>query len=87
MYFSCYSLSWLDSPFGPGALHCRHSKITLRRTDSVEPIRTGVRPDTETPDKTQHSQETDIHASAGFKPTIPGSEGPQTPAATGIGLY
>jgi hypothetical protein len=39
---------------------------------------------------TQHSQETDIHAPAGFEPAIPASEEPQTQAldraATGIGL-
>jgi len=37
----------------------------------------------------QHSQDTDIHAPAGFEPTIPASERPQTRAlgrvATGIG--
>jgi hypothetical protein len=41
------------------------------------------------PDNTQHSQQTDIHAPAGFEPTIPASERPQTHAldrtATGIG--
>ena len=42
------------------------------------------------PENTQHSQETDIHVPAGFEPTIPASEQPQTHAldrtATGIGL-
>jgi hypothetical protein len=42
------------------------------------------------PDNTQHLQETDIHAPAGFEPTIPASERPQTyaldGAATGFGL-
>ena len=41
------------------------------------------------PDNTQHSQQTDIHAPAGFEPAIPGSERPQNHAldraATGIG--
>jgi hypothetical protein len=32
------------------------------------------------PDNTQHSQETDIHASDGFEPEIPASERPQTHA-------
>jgi hypothetical protein len=32
------------------------------------------------PDKTQHSQETDILAPAGFEPEVPGSERPQTHA-------
>jgi len=42
------------------------------------------------PDDTQHSQGTDIHAPAGFKPAIPASGRPQTHAlnrtATGFGL-
>ena len=42
------------------------------------------------PDNTQQSQETDIHAPAGFEPTIPGRKWPKTHAldraATGIGL-
>ena len=42
------------------------------------------------PDNTQHSQETAVHALAGFKPTIPASGLPQTHAlnrtATGFGL-
>jgi len=41
------------------------------------------------PDNTQHAQETDINAPAGFESTIPASERPQTHAkdrsATGIG--
>jgi hypothetical protein len=41
------------------------------------------------PDKTQQSQETDIHSRGGFEPAIPTSERPQTyaldRAATGIG--
>ena len=41
------------------------------------------------PKNTQHSQETDIYAPAGFEPIIPASKGPQTHAldrvATGIG--
>ena len=32
------------------------------------------------PDSTQHSQEADIHAPAGFEPAIPASERPQTDA-------
>jgi hypothetical protein len=40
---------------------------------------------------TQDSQETDIHAPAGFEPTISASQRPQTyaldRAATGIGFY
>jgi len=42
------------------------------------------------PDNTQHSQETDIQAPAGFEPTIPASEWPQTHTldlATGTGIY
>jgi hypothetical protein len=43
------------------------------------------------PDNTQHSQETDIHAPVGFKPTILVSERPKTHAldrtATGIGHF
>jgi len=43
------------------------------------------------PDNTQQSQETEIHAPAGFEPTVPASERPQTDAlegmATGIGKY
>jgi len=42
------------------------------------------------PDNTQHSQQTNIHAPAGFEPTISASERPQTyaldRAATGTGL-
>jgi hypothetical protein len=41
------------------------------------------------PDDTQHSQKTDIHAPAGFEPTVAARERPQTHAvdraATGIG--
>jgi hypothetical protein len=41
------------------------------------------------PDITQYSQETDIYAPAGFEPTVPASERPQTHAldraTTGIG--
>ena len=41
------------------------------------------------PDNTQHSQQTDIHATGGFEPTITASEGPSTYAldrsSTGIG--
>ena len=36
-------------------------------------IRSSQRP---LPDNTQHSQQTDIHAPAGFEPTIPASERP-----------
>jgi hypothetical protein len=43
-----------------------------------------------TPDHTQHSQATDIHAPAGFEPAISTNEQPQTHpldgAATAIGL-
>jgi len=42
------------------------------------------------PENTQHSQKTDIQDPAGFKPTIPRSEWPQTHAldlATGTGIY
>jgi len=43
------------------------------------------------PDNTQHSQQTNMHAPAGFEPVIPASERPQTNAldreATGIGRY
>ena len=42
------------------------------------------------PDKTQHSQQTDIHAPGTFEPAIPESEHPQTHALdrtdTGIGI-
>ena len=42
------------------------------------------------PDNTQHSQETDFHTLARFKPTTPASEQPHTHAldnvTTGIGL-
>jgi len=43
------------------------------------------------PDKTQHSQQTNIHAPVGFEPTISAGERPQTyaldRAATGTGIY
>jgi len=43
------------------------------------------------PDETQHSQETEFHAPAGFEPHIPASERPQTHtldgATTGIGRF
>ena len=42
------------------------------------------------PDNTQRSQETDIHAVAGFEPAVPASERPETHpldcATTGIGV-
>ena len=43
------------------------------------------------PDNTQHSQQTNIHTSVGFEPTIPAGEGSQTyaldRAATRTGLF
>jgi hypothetical protein len=38
------------------------------------------------PDNTQHSKETDIHAPAGFEPTIPASERPQTHALDRVAI-
>jgi hypothetical protein len=53
--------------------------IQLDTAHSVGLVWTSDRPSQRPlPDKTQHLQETDIHAKAGFEPTIPASERPQT---------
>ena len=68
--------------------------ITLNGTHTPHSVRllwTSDQPSTETSlhGNTQHSQETDTHAPAGFEPATPSSERPQTYAldggATGIG--
>jgi hypothetical protein len=58
--------------------------------NSVGLLWTSDQPDEEKTDNTWHSQDIDIHAPAGFEPTIPATERPQTHAldreATGIGI-
>ena len=59
-------------PSGPGSPHYQGFKITFRHhtqwDSSIQVISPLHRP---LPDNTQQSQETDIHAPAGFKPAIP----------------
>jgi hypothetical protein len=67
-------------------------RIILRCTHSVGLLWTSDQPDAETSTcNTQHSQEKNIHAPAGFEPETPVIERPQTHAldraATGLALY
>ena len=87
-----YFLSpWHNSPIGPRFPHYRGFMITLRHNTisrtSLDEL--SARSRDLYLKETQYSQETDIHAPAGFEPTIPASELPQTYAldrsATGIG--
>jgi hypothetical protein len=69
--------------------HTHTLKHTHSRYDSSERvISSSQRP---LLDNNQHSQETDIHAPAGFEPAIPANEEPQTHvmdrAASGTGEY
>jgi hypothetical protein len=58
---------------------------------SVVLLWTSDKPDAESSDNTQHSEDRDIQAPVGFEPAIPASKRPQTlasgRAATGIGLF
>ena len=79
------------SPSGPGPTNYPGFTITLRHTTLCR-----TSPDERSARRrdlyltTQHSQETGI-LSAGFEPTFPASERPQThalePTATGIGVF
>ena len=67
---------------GPGQPPHRSFTITSRQTTlDRTPVHEGsAQSQRPLPDNTQHSQETDIHAPAGFEPAIPASERPQTEA-------
>ena len=75
---------------GQGVLIIEYS---WSHSDTIHPVGTSGRVISLTqrplPDNIQYSQETDIHAPAGFEPTIPANKRLQThalePAATGIG--
>jgi hypothetical protein len=83
---------WCDSPpVGQGLLI--HNALQITHDDAPQSVGLRWTSDqlvAETSDNTQHSQETDIHASVGFEPTISG-ERPQTHAldreATVTGIY
>jgi hypothetical protein len=60
------------APSVPGPPHYRAFAITLRHAVLGKM--------SDRPDNTQHSQETGIHAPAGFEPSIQASERPQTHA-------
>jgi len=64
------------APIGPGPPHYRGCTITLRHTTIVRTPTNewSARRKITQPDKTQHSQEKDIHAPTG----IPGSQPPKT---------
>jgi hypothetical protein len=78
-------------PMGQGLLIIKASQSHSDTPHSVGLLWTNDRPDAEISNNTQHSQETDTHAPAGFEPAIPASERPQThaldSAATGIGEF
>ena len=79
-YYVSYFPHGVAAPSGPGSSHIEASR-SLSATHHT--------PHRPLPDNKQHSQETDIHAPAGFEPAFPVSGWPQThasgSAATGIG--
>jgi hypothetical protein len=75
---------------GQGLLIFEASRSHSGTPHSVGFLWTSDEPEAETlPENTQHSQETDVHVSAGFEPAIPANKRPQTDtldyAGTGIG--
>ena len=80
-----------NGPSGPGPPHYRGFTIALRQITRYDSSGRVIGPAQRTPpDNTQHSQQTDIHAPAGFEPTIPTSEWLQIHAleraVTGMGI-
>jgi hypothetical protein len=81
--FATFLPPWHNSPYWTSAsslprVQDHHTQTHRIRYDSSRGgIGQSQRP---LPDKTQLSQETDIHAPAGFEPTIPASERPQAQA-------
>jgi hypothetical protein len=69
------------APSGAGPPHFRGFTITLRHaTLSRTPLNERSPRRRDLPDNTQHSQETNIHAPAGFEPAIPVPDEPQAHA-------
>ena len=82
--FDMYTLFRRNSPSGPRQLLCQG--FVIRRKTSGR----GIGPSqTPLPDKTQHSQQRDVHALGGLEPVTPARDPPQNHtlnrAATVIG--
>ena len=90
-YFNFYIDT--EGPSGAGSSQYQDFTITLRHTTLGRTPLDEWSAATPRPliDNTQHSQQTNIHASAGSEPAIPASERPQTHAldraTTGNGKY
>jgi hypothetical protein len=77
----CFLSSGAAAPVGQGLLITEASRSHSDTPQSVGLLRTSDQPDAETSTwQHKHSQETDIHAPAGFEPAIPAIERPQTHA-------